>query len=111
MSDVDVDEIVVCPTCTKHVARPDEGDEEAHLQPCSNCGYTLILVTVVLDDDGQVQVRTDWTQGEGARLLMEDAAKAISLADDFLSQEEAEEERIDAALLDMRRERAQQERN
>lgn len=101
----DWDNLVICPTCAEHVFRPDEGEEGAHLQPCPKCGYTLMLITVEQEDDGQVQVRADWNQGEGARLLLEDVAKAISLADDFLSVEEAEEERIDRELLEMRQQR------
>jgi hypothetical protein len=107
MSDHDWDAVVACPTC-KHVFRPPEDQEEdAHLQPCPSCGYALMLVAVEVDDMGK-EVRIRWDEGEGAPLFMEDASKAITLAEDFLNREEAEEERIESALTDMRRERAEQ---
>ncbi len=103
----DWDAVVACPTC-KHVFRPaEEVEEDAHLQPCAKCGYALMQVSVEVDDMGK-EVRIRWDEGEGAPLFMEDAAKAIALAEDFLNGEEAEEERIETALTEMRRERAEQ---
>lgn len=108
MSDHDWDAVVACPTC-KRVFRPDEDEEDTHLQPCE-CGYALMEVTVEVDDMGK-EVRIRWDEGEGAPLFMEDATKAITLAEDFLNKEEAEESRIEDALTDMRRERAEQAGN
>jgi hypothetical protein len=101
VSDSDWDELVICPTC-KRVERPDEDEEDAHDQPCPTCGYTQMLLSCELWDDGRVQVGARWDQGQGPRLLLEDVGAAISLADDFLTTEEAEEERIDDAMLTMR---------
>jgi hypothetical protein len=101
MSDLDWDELVVCPTC-KRIARPDEDEEDAHEQPCSNCGYTQMLIGIELHDDGRVDVSARWNQGEGPRLLLSDVERAVALADEFLTNEEAEDERIDDAMIEMR---------
>jgi predicted nucleic acid-binding Zn-ribbon protein len=105
---MDWDALVACPTCG-HVFRPDEDDEDAHLQPCPNCGWTLMLVSVEIWDDGDHQVSVRWNKGEGAPLFLEDATKAISLAEKFWDREEAEEDRIEDALTQMRHERQLQE--
>ncbi len=110
MSGWDWDSLVACPTC-RHVFCPPDEDEEAHNQPCPECGWTLVLVSVEVWDDGDHRVSVRWNKGEGAPLYMEDAAKAIVLAEEFWNKEEAEEERIEDALTAMRRERAQQEEN
>lgn len=105
---IDWDAVVACPTC-KHVFRPaEEVEEDAHLQPCPSCGYALMQVSVEVDDMGK-EVRIRWDEGEGAPLFMDDAIKALTVAEDFLNKEDAEEERIESALTDMRRERAEQE--
>ncbi|MBS0550726.1 MAG: hypothetical protein JSR24_23465 [Proteobacteria bacterium] len=106
MSEPDWDAVIACPTC-RHTFRDD--DEDGHLQPCPKCGYTLMLVTVEMEDDGDHQITVRWNRGEGAPLFMDDAAKVIGLAEEFWNVEEAEEERIEDALTEMRRERAQQE--
>ncbi|HYH52634.1 MAG TPA: hypothetical protein VD761_00740 [Solirubrobacterales bacterium] len=106
----DWDAVVACPTC-RHVFRPpEEQEEDAHLQPCPECGYALMLVVVELDDedDRGKEIRVRWDEGEGAPLFMADAARAITLAEEFWNQEEAEEERIETVLTEMRRERAEQ---
>jgi hypothetical protein len=106
MSEIDLDQLVICPTC-KRVERPEEHDEDPHDQPCPVCGYTQMLFGVELWDDGRVQVSARWDQGEGPRLLLDDVGTAVAIADDFLSREEAEEERIDDAMLSMRLARKQ----
>lgn len=104
----DWDAVVACATC-KHVFRPpEEQEEDAHLQPCPKCGYALMQVSVEVDDDMGKEIRLRWDEGEGAPLFMADAARAISLAEEFLNLEEAEEERIEDALTEMRRERLEQ---
>lgn len=110
MADMDWDELVICPTCGQ-VARPDEDDEHAHEQPCPECGYTQVLFGQEVHDDGRVDVHVRWDQGEGARLLLPDVEKAIGIANDFLFAEEAEEDRIDQAMLEMRQERQREARS
>jgi hypothetical protein len=105
-ADAEYDELVICPTC-KRVARPD--DEDAHLQPCPNCGFTQLLLTLELYEDGDREVRARWNPGEGALLFMDDVRRAAGLADEFWDREEAEEERIDSAITQMRLERQQRE--
>jgi hypothetical protein len=101
----DRNSVVVCPT-SKHVFRPDEEDEDAHLQPCPECGYCLMVVTVDETDDGlDNEIRVAWDEGEGAPLFMQDAARAIRLANKFWHDEGEQEERIQDALTEMRKER------
>lgn len=102
------DELVVCPTC-KRVARPDEDVENEHEQPCPECGFTQLALAVEQDDDGRWEVRARWNTGEGAQLFLADVQRAISLASEFWDREEAEEERIDDAITQMRLERQQRE--
>jgi hypothetical protein len=108
--EAEYDEVVVCPTC-KRVARPDEGAEDPHLQPCPtpDCGYTQLLLTVTTDDEGRWDVAARWNPGEGAQLFLGDVQLAIGLAVEFWDGEEAEEERIDTAITQMRLQRQQEE--
>lgn len=108
--EAEYDELVICPTC-KHVARPDDDTEDAHLQPCPGCGFTQLLLTVTNDDEGRWDVAARWNPGEGAQLFLADVQKAIHLAEAFWDREDAEEERIDTAITQMRLERQQQEDN
>lgn len=107
----DWDAVIACPTCTQVFRPPEEREEDAHLQPCPNCGYALMQVVVEVDaedDDLGKEIRVRWDEGEGAPLFMEDAAQAIALAEEFWDKEEAEEERIENALTEMRRERQEE---
>jgi hypothetical protein len=101
MSEFDWDMFVVCPTC-RHIERVDGEDEDAHKQPCPtpDCGWPLMLVRFEVWDEGDVEVTARWTQGEGARLFLDDAEKALARV-----EEEAEDDRIDDAMTAMRRER------
>ena len=101
---------VVCPTC-RHVERVEDEfvDNPPHEQPCEACGWALMLVGIEISDDDEREVSLAWNVGEGAQLYLDDAAKAIDRLDEFLAVEEAEDDRIESALDDMRRERQQQE--
>lgn len=102
------DEVVVCPTC-KHVVRPDEHEENAHEQPCPECGFTQLLLAVEEDEDGEWRITARWNPGEGAQLFIADVQIAITAATEFWDREETEEQRIDDAITQMRLERQQQE--
>lgn len=98
------EELVVCPTCD-HVIEPDEDEEDLHLQPCPKCGYTLTGVRLSVDDDGRAEVAIHWHQGEGPQLFVGDATQALSTAERFWAERDAEEERIGDAMTEMRMER------
>lgn len=102
------DELVVCPTC-KHVARPDDDAEDAHEQPCPRCGFTQLAIVTEERGDGSFEVRARWNPGEGAQLFLHDVSLAARLADEFIAKEDAEEERIDTAITQMRLQRQQEE--
>jgi hypothetical protein len=109
MSDSEYDEFVVCPTCG-YIKRPDEGVEDAHLQPCpgERCGFALMLVCMEWCEDGDCEVSARWNAGEGAQLYLEDLQKALRHVTEFVRNEEAEGERIESSLDAIRRERQEQ---
>lgn len=108
MSDSEYDEFVVCPTCREHIARPDDGVEDAHLQPCPVCGFALMLVGMEWGEDGDREVSARWNVGEGAQLYLEDVQKALRRVTEFVRAEEAEHERIEQSLDEIRHERQEQ---
>lgn len=101
------EELVVCPTCD-HIIEPDEGDEDLHLQPCLECGYTLTRVRLSQDDDGRVELSIRWQEGEGPQLFVADGTQALTLAQEFWARRDAEQERINDAMTEMRLERRAQ---
>lgn len=106
MSECEYDELVACPTCG-FVERVEEGDEDRHKQPCpgERCRFALMAVRTEVWDDGDREIDLRWNAGEGPQLYMDDAITALTKVSEFLAAEEAEEERIEAQLDAIRRER------
>jgi hypothetical protein len=101
------EELVVCPTCD-HVIEPDEEDEDLHLQPCLRCGFTLIRVRLSRDEDDNAELSIRWQDGEGPQLFVADATQALTTAQKFWAKRDAEDERIDEAMNEIRLERRAQ---